>query len=688
MSKFSIFYNLIAKLIKFYIVSLILFLFFRLGILVNFSDKKILSEYKYEVIQSFLLGFRFDTMGILYFFAIILVFILLLFAFSKKFLPKYIKFFNYFSKIYYFICFVIFFWLLLIDFYFFKFFQTHISILFWGIFEDDTKAVLDSVWTDYPIIWIILFFIIYIFFIHKIIKFINKKNPFFKVKNIFLNILFLLVFISVYALGLRGSLGLFPLLKDDASNISDNNFVNSLAINGLFALSDAWVQRRDNTINTDIDGMLKSNGFNNVNEAISKYLDKNINTQNLDSLKLLLWDKTAYNEFLEKNPPNVVFIQMESMSNYYFDLHSKSFNLLGNLEKELHNCIVLRNFLPTGNWTICTLEGIMVNNYLDNITQTIYLNKTFASSCALPFFNSGYETRFLTGGKLAWRNLDKFVKNQYFKYVESSPTIKKNIKNAIDCDWGVYDEYSFEYVLKILKNNTKKPQFIYFMTISNHTPFYLPENYKGQEINVPQSVQKQYRTSKEIAFKNFTAFQYANNCLANFISQIRNSKLGENTIIVATGDHNTLQVFDFYDANYLQKLSVPLIIYIPQKYLPQNKIDSNTFASHKDIFPTIFNISLSNAKYVNAGINLFDTTKAKNNFAFNSTSKIVMNKNGCVDMSSNIFYKWKNIKSKIKELEPVNDKQDKNLLKLYENAKAYYASICFFLQTELLKDKK
>ncbi|MGB0883023.1 MAG: LTA synthase family protein, partial [Vicingaceae bacterium] len=57
-----------------------------------------------------------------------------------------------FSKIYSVIMLSLLVLILFIDQQFYTYFQTHLNILVYGFMEDDTSAVLASMWSDHPII--------------------------------------------------------------------------------------------------------------------------------------------------------------------------------------------------------------------------------------------------------------------------------------------------------------------------------------------------------------------------------------------------------------------------------------------------------------------------------------------------------------------------------------------------------
>lgn len=674
MNSLPFFINQLWALFRLYLYVLLLFFIYRVAYLYNIAQPDTLTGYKSDLVIAFITGFRFDTMVIMYAFAPSILLCLLTFLFRgvayQNFLQRFLPLLNTFLISIYIL-------LLLIDIFYFNYFQTHINILVFGFFEDDTSAVLKSVWTDYPLIRVLLLFVLLIFITYRLSKKLHKNEipSFLKTKKkaaVLLSILTLCFFF----LGMRGSLGTFPLQIDD-STVSGNSTINMLTINGPFAFKEAFLFRHSQSSidgNSEFDKKL---GYNNITEAIKDYTDSS------DSINILsLFSKTPVNDFAKQHPPNVIFILMESMSNYNLNFHNKDCNLLGALEKHFNDDIVFRHFISAGNGTINSLEGIMVNTPITSLAQSKFRYLTFHSSVAKPFAEAGYTNNFISGGKIGWRNINEFIPFQYFNHVEGNATIKNELPESQECEWGVYDEYLFDYVFNKLKNKTQ-PQFIYALTTTNHTPFHLPAHYKPFPVNISGTVKNQLLTDVDMAKKNFTNFQYSNDCLGRFIDKIKASPYADNTIVVATGDHNNLMLFDFKESQWAQRLGVPLLMYVPKKYLSKAKIDTTLWASHRDIFPTIFHLALSNAEYFNSGCNLFDSTlKHDASYAVNTSSFIAINDYGAVKFDpENRFYIWKNNSN---ELEPAHSNNE-NLNRLLKHSRAYYASMSYYISDETKK---
>lgn len=677
---FKNFLSSVKFLIRLFLIGVLIFFISRVLFLFAYGDLNQLSNSILDILLAFVNGLRYDI-KVLAFGLLPLAFLSITQLINNR---KSLAYGFYYKTSLYYGLFVltIFTLITVIDFYFYKFFNTRISVLFFGIVEDDTSAVIKSIWTDYPvvlitislIIWAVLLYILIKWLFKKEIKWVYIQSPFLKTVCVFL-------FLGIYFLGLRGTIGMVPL-DIRHSTISKNTFINSLTLNGVFALKTAYSDKKSSKIDTDIPKMLKKYNFRTPEEAVSTYLGKSIN----DSISLSdnLLATTPKDSFLTSNPPNVVFILMESMNSYYFDLNSKEVNVLGNLEKVLPDCYLFRNFLSAGNLTIFSLEGILAGTPLAPISQSVYQNRSLSSSVAKPFKDNGYETSFITGGEMGWRSLDKFIYHQYFDNVEGKPTLKKLYPNASYCEWGVHDEYTFDRIFKILKNTNGKPKFVVGFTISNHTPYEPPKTYKPYPLTLSQEIISRLKANPEIAYKNLLSYQYANSCLGNFIDSLRHSPLGDNTIVVATGDHTNNLLFEFTDRDMLKKYSIPLIIYVPEKYRPKHKVNTEKFSSHKDIFPTIFNLALSNAKYLKTGVDLLSDSTSYNYGVYNFM--MTMDSVGCVSFQRTpLYFKWED--NSAKQLTPIDVGNNPHLDSLYLKARSYIASMKYYIMNEL-KSKK
>jgi phosphoglycerol transferase MdoB-like AlkP superfamily enzyme len=409
---------------------------------------------------------------------------------------------------------------------------------------------------------------------------------------------------------MRGSIGVFPLQVDD-STVSENRFINSLTLNGLFTLEKAIEEKNELRVPVYKTNILKASGHSSIQNLFADFRKR---PEASISAEDVFFETTTKDSLLETNPPNVIFILMESFGGYYLNFHSKKLNLLGSLEEHLEEGVLFTNFLSSTQGTIYSLENIIINKDNPILSSTNRRFESFKSSVAFPYVNAGYSTTFITGGKLGWRNLQDFIPNQYFQKAYGKAKITKTNQKATTNTWGVYDEFLFDDIFNQLNND--QPQMIFALTTTNHTPYELPSNYKPYPINISDSLSNLFIANKDIAETNFKTYQYANDCLGRFLTKLKASKYGANTIVAVTGDHNSYALFPLNNSTMEEKDNhiVPFFLSIPDQYKKRLHINEDRYGSHKDIFPTLINMSLSNQKYFSLGNDLFDKTKADSLF--------------------------------------------------------------------------
>lgn len=595
------------NLFKVYLLGLFLFALLRLVYLIRFGETSIFNNYSSDIISSFITGMRFDTQILCYVLALVFLFNFLLFI-PRERLRKFIVSF---AKIYSIIILSLLVFTLFIDHQFYTYFQSHINILAYGFLEDDTTAVMASIWSDHPIIILLLSNAFITFVIYKYVAH-TYRHPIeiSKLPNVFVNIGIMVISIGLFGIGIRGSVGIFPLQVDD-STVSENRFINSLTLNGIFTLEKAIEEKNEMRKPVHKTTVINNSGYANLNALLADFRDIPIDSI---SGEADYFEITAKDSLLENDPPNVIFILMESFGGYYLNFHSEKLNLFGSLEDHLDDGVLFRNFLSSTQGTIYSLENIVINKNHPIVSNTKKRFESYKSSIAYPYFNAGYNTTFITGGKLGWRNLQDFIPNQYFKESYGKAKILKTNPKATTNTWGVYDEFLFDDIFNQLNN--KSPQMIFALSTTNHTPYEIPEDYQAYPITISDSLKDLIMANNDIAEANFRAYQYANDCLGKFLTKLKASEFSENTIVAVSGDHNSYALFPLHNSAMEEKDNhiVPFFLSIPKKYKTRLHINENRYGSHKDIFPTLINLSLSNQTYFSLGNDLFSKTKADSLF--------------------------------------------------------------------------
>ncbi|MCK3657707.1 sulfatase [Pasteurellaceae bacterium Pebbles2] len=513
------------------------------------------------------------------------------------------------------------------NYFYFKTYNNYYDIFMFGLAEDDTKAVLKNIYEDYPVVKTLLFVFIAALlpsiFIYSTL--VEQYFIYFSNKLVISTLLFFTVI--VIALLARGTIRSLPLGKAHAQ-VSTLGILNKMVPNGIVAMEWAFKDRKLEINFNPVD-------LNEGIELMQTALEKNS-----------LLDKTDENAYLEDNPPNVIFTLMESLGNNCLILDDpKTNDLLGKLRYFYDNSFTFKRFLAVSSGTAPTLAHIFFNSPIQNISQSIAQQHKLAHTPFSTYKSKGYKTIFITSGNIMWRNLGNYLPLQGVDEIYDQNNIIDTFPQAQESMsyWGVADEFAFALAEKYLLES-KVPVFISILTITNHPPYQVPKHYQANTLS-PSRLLKKFGKNNEEREKSLKTFQYASNALGQFMQNISQSAVGNNTILAAAGDHQVRGFNENLPEEYFLANSVPFILHIPNEL--QNKLhieyDKNIVGSHKDIMPTLYSLSLSNTEYWNlGGRNLLTKNNHKAyNFAYNE--RVWADNTGVVSHSENtVKYLWKN----------------------------------------------
>ncbi|MBQ4178694.1 MAG: hypothetical protein II598_03005, partial [Elusimicrobia bacterium] len=163
----------IKRIITLNIIFALIMTIYRIIFTFYYSNWSELSQYFGDLLQAFILGVRYDCAVLAYINSLVTVsFIIFWFIHSQKLFVKFVKCLKYYYTIF-FGCIVT---LLCIDFGFYSYFQNHMNILMFGVFEDYTKALFSTIAENYPVVWVGIGFILIFVFVYVLTKLIVEKK--------------------------------------------------------------------------------------------------------------------------------------------------------------------------------------------------------------------------------------------------------------------------------------------------------------------------------------------------------------------------------------------------------------------------------------------------------------------------------------------------------------------------------
>ena len=667
----------ITRLFLLIISLFILFSFNRFLFFSLFSDSSEGTNEFFKILNGFLLGIKYDSATIIYGLSIpVLLFYLGIVIPVKKYLPMC----SIISKIWTTLILFLFLFIFCIDVFFYEFYQDHLNIIFFEIFEDDTQAVIKTILRNYPVFAIVTGLVI----LGSVVYYLLGKVFYHQNENLIKPLKHIGILggsFIVFAIMARASFGLFPIGMMDAA-YTDDIFLNKLAPNPVFTFEKAVEARLAQK--SSLPFWRRNKYKDDIQSAFSKTAEYFLGSdeKNLDSTittNSYFIQKSKSNEHLKSNPPHVIIVMMEGFGSWILDYESEEFQISCGISDWINKSIYFDHFIQAADGSIYNLTSTILS--IPAIPQTIPLSQqkysitSFESALAESYRRNGFETTFVYGGKLSWQRLSDFVPHQGFDHVYGEGDFDYNTPKT---DWGVYDEYLFQFVFNILINS-ETPQFIVFFTTTNHPPFELPPSFDSPSLEMSDSLKTIIRGNEALALKRFAAYQYTSCYLNQFLNDIYTNEKLMNTVTAVTADHNLQGIRNYSSKNILHRFRIPFFILAPESIISQPKVIP-TIGSHVDISPTLINLTLSDAKYLSFGRDLL-----------NSNLEIIsVNQNGVLFLPDHVLwydYQLKQIRHLLSwktqdrwELEPLTKKV--NSSELIQRLTMYYSVASFYLEDE------
>ncbi|CAM8658962.1 MdoB Phosphoglycerol transferase and related proteins, alkaline phosphatase superfamily [Comamonadaceae bacterium] len=500
------------------------------------------------------------------------------------------------------VCFYVF--LGFINLHYFGFYKTPIDSVIFGLFEDDTAAVLQTIWHDFPVVGTLLAVAATALLglvIHRRVVHWVEPDTVLQKRAVTLRMLAVVVALFALLFAGKGTLREMALQRQHLT-VTTSQFLNDMVPNGVIALKYAWDNRRQSQNLSDPMVGLKALGFDSPQSAAQV-------------LGLPHATEAEVREALYRHEPlpagtpkkNLVFFLMESWSAEPMLYQSPTFDVLGRMAPTLDKACHFSNFESAQPGTHPSLEAILFSSPITPLTMGDAGRKPLPWGVAQVAKQAGYDTLFVTSARSGWRDLNRVLKVQGFDEVIDANNLKADYPDATIGLWGVWDSYVYRYLEKRMAVQPKdRPLFVFVLTATNHPPYDLPADYQKVALDMSQW---KGETSEATLVPNLHTYRYAHDLLGAFVQQVQSSSLKDTTLIAATGDHN-VRSFGVYaepSRRYLMR-QVPFVIWGPQLRCGQQL---NQPASHRDMFNTLFPLAGIEGNYINAGRNLFKAVPAQ-----------------------------------------------------------------------------
>ncbi len=225
--------------------------------------------------------------------------------------------------------------------------------------------------------------------------------------------------------------------------------------------------------------------------------------------------------------PNVVVILMESCGAIFTGLEGRA-DVMPRLERLMQEGVSFdscyANSWRTDRGTVCTYSGYP--SFPVSSVMKMPSKSRLLPGIARTLVGEGYETSYLYGGDINFTNMRSYLVGSGF----GSLTWKKDFTadEQRTAEWGVRDDITFKELARQIAayDARKQPFFIGFSTLSSHQPWDVPLKHFDDEIQ--------------------NAFYYLDQCIGNFVDDLRKTPAWQNLLIVLLPDHG----IDYNEINF------------------------------------------------------------------------------------------------------------------------------------------
>ena len=473
---------------------------------------------------------------------------------------------------------------------------------------DNPLISMQMMWQSYPIITIIIIFLVVEWVLYKFISFTYQlSDKYERTGSQFKNIITQTIFFIILLYAAIGNIiykgGQYPLRWSNAYSLGSDYKAN-VALNPMQSFF-STLNFRSSKIDTDL---IKKNY-----SVIADYLTIPSNEQDAQNLQFARIHNPVNNNLEASTIKNVVLVICESFSAYKSSMMGNPLNTtpyFNDMKKQ--GVYFNRAFSPAygtarGVWAVLTgtpdvLEG-----------KTSSRNPLAVDQHSIIADFKNYEKYYFLGGSASWANIRGVLTNN----ISDLKIFEQGSYQSSEIDvWGISDKNLFLEANKTLSKNTK-PFFAIIQTADNHRPYTIPA--EDLKVFVKKTVPKD--SLLKFGFENneeYNAFRYTDFCIEQFIEAAKKEKYFNETLFVFIGDHGikgdagTMLPKSFTEQG-LTNMHVPLLFYAPSILQPK---EYSIPVSQLDVLPSI--ASLCNIPYTNTtmGKNVFITVQQKDNAIF------------------------------------------------------------------------
>ncbi len=576
-----------------YFFGLVLFTLLRLVFLLQLSDFS--SDLSLSlVLQSFLVGLRFDTVVLLLALSPIIL-VLPFIRMSQK--ASRVTIVSYLTT-----AFVLLIITSLADIRFFTYFESRLNYLAYEHLGEG-KLAWDLIFIDVGAFWSIGGWLLISTLSFFAVRLIYERCAPIPAGTWTKRLTLYVLLIVIAGIGMRGRIDLAPL-SWSAAYFSDNDFANQMALNPAYTLGKSYFENNHDprlvylSENERFSFSQFSIGLNEVQNTIGRPNDA---WQQPDSSLMRITTQPKKSFYLR---PNLVIVIMESWAGRFTGALGDERHLTPNFDSLAAHGLLFTNCYANGmrtNYglaaTLCSFPALPGRS----IMKRYKANLPFVSLSRI-LNDRGYQNSFMYGGDLQFDNMEGFLRDQRYSRFRGQDDLPFRLRFS---KWGIPDHHLFDLALNQI-DSLQRPFNLTLLTLSNHEPFDLPDS----------SVER--FDCLNDSCRELNSQIYADHSLGLFMDRARHMPFFDSTIFLFISDHTRLRTGNYYLDPPLHQ--IPWLIYAPA-LIGDSAQRVDKYCGQIDLLPTVMGIIGGNYGHESWGRNILGLDHEDGGFALLSVFK-------------------------------------------------------------------
>ena len=460
---------------------------------------------------------------------------------------------------------------------FYREFQTRLNSIAFHYLQEDAATVSSMIWNGYPVLRYLLLWLLLCVIYLTVLRWIDRHTPKRSVTNyrvaLRIPVFILILFLTVW--GGRGTLRSGPPLRWGDAFHSQHLFANHLALNGTYTLAKAAIKATDSNQDKDwLTAMPNDTALAITRDMLLTPQDTLLEPDEYPLLRLHTPEVR-----LPQAPKNIVLIIMESFSGEFTGALGHDHDITPEFDKLAAQGLLFDRFFSNGTHTHQGMFATVA--CFPNLPGYEYLMQQPAGQhrfSGLPTLLKprGFNDVYVYNGHFAWDNQEGFFRNQGMsRFVGRDDYVDPVF---IDTTWGVSDEDMFNRAFEELNRlDSEQPFFAVLQTLSNHTPYALPETLPVETVSGFGNLDQ-----------HLTAQRYSDWALGQFFAKAATAPWFKETLFVIVGDHGFGLGRQLSDIDLL-RFHVPLLLLGPDIQTTYGS-RNHTVATQTDVVPTIVSL--------------------------------------------------------------------------------------------------